>query len=231
METRSPHCVDEYLYGIEWVLFIFYLQRKLSFDKHERMKRVSKFSLSIGVFLLIHLASFGQKLLVPALPSVIYKDIPLKFELSIPNTSCSELIIKVKNGQISIQNCSIGLKPDSIGSCQIIIQNKKGEQLKPYEFSVIERANYKGFIGNKWGGTITKDRILEMGGLIVRFDHYEDIEIPIKVISYNLQIIRKGNSIASTQNLGARFEETTKAFINKLLPEDLLIVYAITAQT
>lgn len=172
--------------------------------------------------------SYSQNLTLADLPTELYKELPVKFNFSMSNIPCNGISFKVNNGIVKQQKCSIWIKPDSVGICELIVLDNKGKHIAEYIFAVKEKPVLKGFLGVKGGGTIKKDEILLVGGLIALMDKF-DIDIPILTISYTLQVIRNSETLCQITNNGARYESKTVDLIKSLKKDDLLIIYSITA--
>jgi len=183
-----------------------------------------------STLLLLLKISFSQALSIADLPEVLYKDVSVKFNFSITQIPCSDIYFKVINGKTKQDKCSIWIMPDSVGLCELVVLHKNGKQIANFYFTVEEKPILKGFIGPQGGGTIKKDRLLKVGGLLTRLEPELNLNIPIKTISYTIQVIRNGEPVAQITNNGARYESKTVDFINALKKDDLLIIYAITAQ-
>jgi hypothetical protein len=161
--------------------------------------------------------------------SKIYERSEIPFNAVIAGTSCSNTIIKSRNGKISqVAGCQYLYQSNKPGTDTIDFFIKNGRHLKrigQQVFDVLERPAPEANLSGLNGGTISKGFLLAQQGISARFfvsgvNHWEFCEIK----SFTYIIIRSDSVLLSIQNPGFHFSEKVKAAMKNLEHGDIILI-------
>jgi hypothetical protein len=155
------------------------------------------------------------------------------YNFYIPNTSCDSIVFKCDNGKIvqNIQNkCRIYYTPDSLVNTIFKVYRKEKSKLilvDTIPIDVYETKETHARLGHHIEGTISKDEIINVGGIIAFTYISEGHAEGSKIMSYRIITIR-GDTIETAVNDGNRYNDKSITLLNKLKPADKLLVTEIT---
>jgi len=148
----------------------------------------------------------------------------------VENKKCGSFFVTTNNGTITGGKCWYVMVPNRLGEAKIFVKQIKGKDtiiLKAQPIIVERLPLPEAFIGAKKGGPIKKAELIAIGGVITRACC--DIDAPIKLDSYRIFAIRNKEILFANENMGNRFTDSTKMFLQKLEAGDELFITNIIA--
>ncbi len=154
------------------------------------------------------------------------------YSFFIPNTSCDSIIFKCDNGEIVQNKCRIYYTPDSpVNTIFKVYRKEKGKLIlvDTIPINVYETRETHARLGNHTEGTISKDEIIIIGGIIALTYISEGHAEGSRIMSYRIITIR-GDTIETAVNDGNRYNDKSIILLNKLKPADKLLITEITVR-
>ena len=145
----------------------------------------------------------------------------------IESTSKRDVVLTTNNGTIEkaggnrfiIHPANVGVA--IVNVCKLV--KKDTVIIDKREFRVHRLPEPEPYVGNKNGGHIKKKILLVQGG--IRSFICCDFDAPVQILEYSLLVIRDTSTIGINQNIGARYTEKTIELLNRLQPNEHLLVY------
>lgn len=167
--------------------------------------------------------------------NVLYIGIENPVNISVSGYTSDKINVAIDNGTIAGNNGEYVIKPARPGKAVITVQ-AEGKEVQKSEFvakylppPVVALAHAPGTSLLQKGGRITKEALLAAGGIVVAVEG-ADIDIAIKIASFNLSVITNGNEQGKTlaSNTGSFTAEQVK-LIQSLSKDQKIIIDEITA--
>ena len=164
--------------------------------------------------------------------NVLYKGIDNPISIAVPNYSCTDLHVTVTNGTLTGDNCEYSINPDKIGQAYITvmtIDDRDTTILGKSEFRVKRiAAPTATFCVQPWAKEIKKEQALNCLGLVLVLENLH-IEVPYKVIQYDLVIIHNGCRTAPLKSVEAKLTYAMKDALKEIQTSDIIAFENIKA--
>ena len=139
---------------------------------------------------------------------------------------CDQIAVVTNNGTMKYEgDCHYVFIPHRVGEASIVIfkiNGKDSVQLAERRYRIKPWPVPEAVIGGKKSGTMNSGQFKAQDGINVPLSGF-DISGKHAVQSFRMQIVKKGEVVASVVNNGARFEEKTRAQIDKIQVNDQVI--------
>ena len=139
---------------------------------------------------------------------------------------CDQVAVVTNNGTMKYEgDCHYVFIPHRVGEASIVIfkiNGKDSVQLSERRYRIKPWPVPEAVIGGKKSGTMNSGQFKAQDGINVPLSGF-DISGKHAVQSFRMQIVKKGEVVASVVNNGARFEEKTRAQIDKIQVNDQVI--------
>ena len=155
------------------------------------------------------------------------------YEVHPKGVPCKSMAVKASQGEITQNGCEILYRPDSVGEAVFRVFRKSAHGLRlvdTVEIAVRLNEQVYAILGAHYGGPITKEEAIAVGGIQVRefvtFYNHAEVRQPksFRVITIH------GDSTRSIFNVGVRFSNATLSLLGDLQPNDKLIIANIQAR-
>lgn len=173
------------------------------------------FSIAIGISQTIAVENTRQQIAYP------WIDNPLT--IVVEGIPCDQIAVTTNNGKMVRQNgCLYIFTPMQVGIASLLIYKVSGKDsvlLGERKYRIKSLPIPEAEIGGKKSGTMGNGEFKAQSGIIVPIN-FNDIDGRYSIESFRMQIIRKGEVIASLVNNTGVFQEKTRTAIDEVRPGD-----------
>lgn len=167
-------------------------------------------ALIVTILVFFFQESVSQQVVVYKSQTIFYCQFENVVRFFAKDLDCSSVVFKTDNGIIKQRDCRLSYVPERPGPTTLSVYKKTKSTLlliDSINIIVFENTIPQVFLGNKSQGSVTKEQMIAMGGIIARMEVVEGHSEPIAVKGYTV-IIRKNNgTILSEQNAGNRYSQ------------------------
>lgn len=132
---------------------------------------------------------------------------------------CSSVVFKTDNGKIEQKDCWLSYTPERPGPTTLSVYKKSKFKLlliDSIRIVVYENTNPQVFLGNKNQGSVSKEMMIAMGGIIAKMETTEGHSESIAVKGYTVIVHKNNGTILSEQNAGNRYSEKLSQLFQEL---------------
>lgn len=151
-------------------------------------------------------------------------DTPLN--IVVEGIPCDQIAVVTNNGTMKYEgDCHYVFIPQKVGIASIVILKINGKdsvQLAEQKYLIKSWPVPEAVIGDKKSGTMGSGQFKAQDGILAPIGIF-DINGTFAVQSFRMQIVRNGEVVASVLNNGSRFEEKTRAQMDKIQVNDKVI--------
>lgn len=167
--------------------------------------------------------------------NVVYIGIENPVNISVSGYPAEAIEVAIDNGTIAGESGEYVIKPARSGKVMVTVK-AGGKTVRETELRakflavpVVALAPTPGSNSLVKGGRITKEALLKAGGVITTIEN-ADIEVPIKVSSFNLSVITNNNEQGtSASSSGDKFSADQVKLIQSLKNDQRIIIDDVTA--
>lgn len=132
---------------------------------------------------------------------------------------CSSVVFRTDNGKIEQKDCWLSYTPERPGPTTLSVYRKSKSTLvliDSIQINVFENTNPQVFLGYMAQGSVTKEMMIKMGGIIAKMETTEGHSEPIIVKGYTVIVHKNNGAILSEQNAGNRYSEKLSQLFQEL---------------